>query len=480
MPPRAPNVGLPGVSALLSTIGKGCYEVAVDAAQRGMSTIRSLKLNEEDKLVNKMYVEEKHRRTKNKHQGLPSTYMPDSGVDLETVRRTKYRRLLGTDIEASEISMGMSAAAGTYRNIDENTAIKAVQEAYRLGINYFDTAPLYGYDRSGEYLLGEALKGKPRNSFYVSTKVGRYLKSVPDTILGGERYVGFQDYSAEKTIESVEKSLELLGVDYLDIVFVHDIQFSESYKQARNTCLLTLVSLQEAGLINYIGVSSYDLTILSHLFKDETYLMSTGVGEPRHTEVLQTVGRYNMLDRLLTSTKSIPFRFLEHTRNQEVAIINAAPLNMGLFTPDGPPVWHSAPPEVRICCKKIADLCKERGVDIVRIALFFALKQQGIGTHLVGLATPEEVYNAVDVMHSSLTEEEANCLNISLGMIEELECVTWRERDAVITGTGNVSDKAVSATHYTDAQIHQTGYISGHGQLKFSWKGKHGHADTPG
>ena len=479
MPPRKP-VGLPKISDVMSAVGKSCYESATDAAKRGVDYIKSLKQTDEDKLVTTLYIKEKHRRKMNDHKGLPSTYHKNSGVDLELVKNTQYRRILGTDIDASELSMGMSAAAGTYSDVSEDVAVQTVQEAYRSGINYFDTAPLYGYNRSGEYLLGEALKGKPRNSYYVSTKVGRYLEEVKDPILGGTRWVGVNNYSSDVTAKSVERSLELLNVDYLDIVYIHDIGYSKSYKTARNSCLLTLVNLQEQGMINHIGLSGYDLTLLSMIFKEETQLETTGIGEARHCHVFQTVGRYNLLDRLLTSTKSIPFRFLEHTINNNVGIINAAPLNMGLFTPNGPPRWHSAPPQIRECCAEIVELCESNNVDVVRVALFFALQQKAIGTNLVGLASPEEVRNAVSVMQSTPTPEESYCLAQALALIEELDYTHWTERDAIISGSGNVNDDAVGASHYSDTEIVNTPFVSGRGQLQFEWRGKYGHRDTAG
>lgn len=87
--------------------------------------------------------------------------------------------------------------------------IATVHKAVKAGINYIDTAPYYGQGRSEE-VLGMALKDLPRSAYYVATKVGRYNST----------YEGMFDFSAKKTRESVEKSLQLLGLDYVDIIQV--------------------------------------------------------------------------------------------------------------------------------------------------------------------------------------------------------------------------------------------------------------------
>lgn len=98
----------------------------------------------------------------------------------------------------------------TYHSeLDEANAIRTIQQAIRSGINYVDTAPWYGQGKSEE-ILGRALAGVPREAYYIATKIGRYEKDVSKQM----------NYTAEKTRESVEKSLKLLGVDYIDVIQV--------------------------------------------------------------------------------------------------------------------------------------------------------------------------------------------------------------------------------------------------------------------
>ncbi len=97
-----------------------------------------------------------------------------------------------------------------YSSVDESEAIKTVHEAIKKGINFIDTAPWYGH-RKSEELLGRELKGIPRRAYYIATKIGRYESDVENMF----------DFSGKKTRESVKKSLELLGVDSIDVIQVY-------------------------------------------------------------------------------------------------------------------------------------------------------------------------------------------------------------------------------------------------------------------
>lgn len=135
--------------------------------------------------------------------------------------------------------------------LDEAEGIETIRTALKKGINYVDTAPYYGEGKSEE-IIGKALKGVPRDSFYIATKIGRYTTDF-DTMF---------DYSAKKTRESVEKSLKLLGVDYIDVIQIHDIEFVPTLDTILNEALPTLEQLKKEGKVRNIGVSAYPMGIL--------------------------------------------------------------------------------------------------------------------------------------------------------------------------------------------------------------------------
>lgn len=136
-------------------------------------------------------------------------------------------------------------------SFETDEGIKTVHAALKSGINYIDTAPWYGQGRSEE-VLGQALKDVPRETYYIATKVGRYELD----------FEGMFDFSAKKTRESFEKSLKLLGVKYVDVIQIHDIEFAPNLDIVLNETLPTLEALVKEGKAKYIGVSAYPVSIL--------------------------------------------------------------------------------------------------------------------------------------------------------------------------------------------------------------------------
>src|ERR1700722_16099378 len=131
----------------------------------------------------------------------------------------QFNPLGRTGMKVSRLSFGASSLAGVFRTVDENEAIKAVHVALECGINYFDVAPAYG-GTVAETVLGKALRGVPRDRYYLSTKVGKYTK--PGTY--GEDTL---DYSRARIRASLDESTARLGVDYFDLIHIHDIEYQD-------------------------------------------------------------------------------------------------------------------------------------------------------------------------------------------------------------------------------------------------------------
>ncbi len=123
----------------------------------------------------------------------------------------KTRTLTGTDLELPILSFGASSLGQEFRPVDINEALQSVHVALDCGMNYIDTSPFYGRGMS-EVLLGVALRDVPRDSYILSTKLGRYA---------GAHF----DFSARRVAESVDISLERLGVEQIEIMLCHDIEF---------------------------------------------------------------------------------------------------------------------------------------------------------------------------------------------------------------------------------------------------------------
>jgi len=158
-----------------------------------------------------------------------------------------YRDLGKTGMKVSVIGFGASSLGGVFHDFEEAKGIEAVFAAIDAGVNFIDVSPYYGYYKA-ETVLGKALKDIPRDKFFLSTKVGRY----------GEDGHNTWDYSAERVTRSVYESMERLNIDCIDLINVHDIEFSDLDQVAGET-LPALVRLREEGVVKHVGITDLQL-----------------------------------------------------------------------------------------------------------------------------------------------------------------------------------------------------------------------------
>ena len=153
-----------------------------------------------------------------------------------------YNEIGNTGMRVSALSFGASSLGGVFHNIREEEGIRAVHVAVDNGINFIDVSPYYGHLKA-EMVLGKALRDIPRDKYYLSTKVGRYGKDGRNT----------WDYSAERARSSVFESMERLGIDYIDLINVHDIEFQASMEgglqKIVDETLPALLKLKEEGVL---------------------------------------------------------------------------------------------------------------------------------------------------------------------------------------------------------------------------------------
>lgn len=288
-----------------------------------------------------------------------------------------YRKLGRTDLDLSIISFGGSSLGGVFRPIDTGQAIEAVHAAIDSGINFIDVSPYYGYYRA-EKVLGKAVATIPRSSYYLSTKVGRY----------GSDGVNSWDYSGKKATSSVYESMERIGVDYIDIINVHDLEFSDLDQVVKET-LPALAELREKGLVGYVGITGLPL----ENFRKVIDRVPEGT-----VDSLLTFCHYTLQDTTVLD-------YLDYFENNHVGIINASPLGMGLLTERGTPEWHPAAEKIKETCKKAADHCRQKGERIERLAVRFSVSHPLITTTLVGTANPENIRKNVEWAMGELDEQ---------------------------------------------------------------------------
>lgn len=271
-----------------------------------------------------------------------------------------YRTLGNTGLRLSILGFGASPLGGVYGPVDEGEAIRAVHTAFDLGINFVDVAPLYGATRS-ETVLGRALRGIPRDRYLLSTKVGQY----------GE---GDFDFSAGRVTRSFDESCQRLGVESIDLLICHDIEFADLNQIVEET-IPALLKLRQAGRIRHIGLSGLPLKIFPAVL-DRT--------APGVVEAILSYCRYGLIDDRLDA-------LLPYLREKQVGAINAAPTALGLLTVRGPQPWHPASPAVRAVTRRAVEYCQSVGADLVGLALQFCVANPSLATTLIGAVNSEEV-----------------------------------------------------------------------------------------
>ena len=254
-------------------------------------------------------------------------------------------------------------------------------------------ASRYGFGES-EKILGRALRAAavPRQAYYLSTKVGRYLPAVREQF----------DFSYARTLRSVDESLARLQVEYLDTVQVHDPEFAPSLDIVLTETLPALAACVAAGKVRRIGITGYPLAALR-------YLAERWQGPPNIDSALSYC-HFNLHDTSLTDSGT-----LAALAARGIGVVCGSPLSMGLLTPRGPPAWHPAAPALKARCAAAAAYAAERGADLAHLALHFALfSDAAVATIMVSSASLARIRHDVhvatgraplDAAHRALTEE---------------------------------------------------------------------------
>ena len=281
-------------------------------------------------------------------------------------------------MKVSNLSFGASSLGGVFHSIKENDGIEAVITAVENGIHFIDVSPYYGHLKA-ETVLGKALKLIPRDKYYLSTKVGRY----------GKDGVNYWDYSAKRATESVYESMERLNVDYIDLINVHDIEFTDLRKVAEET-LPALVELKKKGIVGHVGITDLQPENLKWVIEHS---------EEGTVESVLNFCHYCLNDELLVD-------FLDFFEERGIGVINASPLSMGLLSERGAPDWHPAPEALKEACTRAAQYCKEKGYPIEKLAVQYSTSlNPRIATTLFSSANPQNVLKNIQFVNEPMDEQ---------------------------------------------------------------------------
>ena len=301
------------------------------------------------------------------------------------------RQVGGTTVKVSALGLGGAPIGGFRYTLSDQQGADTVSAAADAGIAYFDTSPYYGYGRS-ELVFGHALRARPRDSYVLSTKIGRWMtplragEAVDGWRSGGLPFKPTFDYSRDGVLRSLEQSMLRLGVPHIDIVFIHDADVTthgsepeadRRFKEVMAGCYPALAELRSAGVIGAIGTGLNE-TAMTLRFAREADL-----------DCAMLAGRYTLLEQGALD------ELLPLCERKTMSILLAAPFNSGILamgaqegaTYDYKPATAPVLDKVR----RIEAVCKRHDVELQAAALQFPLAHPRIASVVAGATKPAEV-----------------------------------------------------------------------------------------
>ncbi|MDQ0665538.1 D-threo-aldose 1-dehydrogenase [Arthrobacter ulcerisalmonis] len=309
--------------------------------------------------------------------------------------QAETRTIPGTAVHLPVLGFGGAPIGNLYREVPDQEAIDAVTTAWDGGIRYFDTAPHYGLGLS-ERRLGRALAGQDRNSYVLSTKVGRLLRPNPSP--GGKDTEGFdvpdelarvRGYSRDGVLRSIEESLQRLGTDRIDVVYIHDPD--DYWTEAVNGAAPTLSALRDEGVIGAWGAGMNQSEMLVR-FVAETDI-----------DVVMLAGRYTLLEQ------GAARELLPACLEREVGVVNVGVFNSGLLSKERPAAdatynYAPAPKELLDRANLLADICESHGTTLPAAALKYPYQHPAVTSVALGMRTPAQVKQNLDLAAQSVPE----------------------------------------------------------------------------
>ncbi|GGY34973.1 aldo/keto reductase [Streptomyces tanashiensis] len=309
-----------------------------------------------------------------------------------------------TEILPGRLGFGTAPLGNMFRAIPEDEALATVEAAWDQGIRLYDTAPFYGAGLAEER-LGQVLAGKPRDSYVLSTKVGRVVLDEHETAARelGEKGGLFEhgnpnrmvhEWTADAAERSVEDSLKRLGTDRLDIVWVHDIAqdfhgdlWLQKFEEARTGAFRVLSRLRDEGVIRAWGLG---------VNKTEPIELTLALDEPRPDGFL-LAGRYTLLDHEHALERLLPM-----AQEQGVDMVVGGPYSSGILAGGTHFEYQQAPPEIVERVGKLKALTDRHGVSIKAAALQFSLAHPVSAAVIPGATRPSRIAEDVAALNETV------------------------------------------------------------------------------
>jgi len=301
------------------------------------------------------------------------------------------RKLGSAPLQVTQLGLGCGPLGGFRAQIPEDEAQAIIATAHEAGIRLFDTSPLYGHGKS-EVRVGHALRQLPRESFVLSTKVGRWLTPVgPGQPRDGLRPGGLDfrptyDLSRDGVLRALEQSYCRLGLPSIDILLIHDVDvrshgsrdaFEQRYREALEGAYPALDELRRAGVIKAVGIGVNEIEPCLRFARDTDL------------DCVLLAGRYTLLEQQALD------ELLPLCVEKDIGILVGGPFNSGILA-RGPGEgatydYQAAPPAVLERVRGIERVCRRHGVALAAAALQFPLAHPAVSTLIPGAASRAEV-----------------------------------------------------------------------------------------
>jgi len=283
------------------------------------------------------------------------------------------------------LGLGCAGLGNLFAPVAEPEADAALEAAWTGGVSYFDTAPFYGHGLS-EHRLGRFLRAAPRPGVMISSKVGRSLRPAgdgPRADTGNVDAAPFEpyfDYGYDAVMRQIEASLERLGLDHLDLVFVHDIgalthgaDHPTRLAEALGGAFPALRSRREQGVVGAVGIGVNEAAVCLEVLEREDL------------DIILLAGRYTLLDQSAGKT------LLRPCEARGVGVIVGGPYNSGVLAGGRHYDYADAPATVTTRADRLRAVCEAHGVALLAAALHFPLRHPAVISVIPGARSPAEV-----------------------------------------------------------------------------------------
>lgn len=300
-----------------------------------------------------------------------------------------------TRLHVTRLGLGGAALGGLFQDSTEEVATGTIRRALELGINLFDTAPLYGAGKS-ESRMGRGLANVDRDSFVLASKIGYAL--VPESEAGKDVYFPFEnppalrpvvDFSYDGAMRSFEESLKRLGLSRIDILHIHDPE--GHVDEVMKGVYIAADKLRRDGVIRAVSIGTNDPGVIVSLVK------------AGHFDCCLLANRYTLLDHSALQ-EALPVCLSE-----SVSVIIGGPYNSGILATGAVPgalyYYRPAEPEIMARVRTIEDVCREYEVPLKAAALQFPLAHPAVATIIPGARSEHEISENFDLVSADIPYE---------------------------------------------------------------------------